>query len=90
MVRLMLTLTPCVCILSAIAISQTLETYLSGSDAPPPLPQSDSAPAEKDDEQVEEQFKAKAAKLRKKPPPVSREIYIRKIVLVSVFVSLGF
>jgi dolichyl-diphosphooligosaccharide--protein glycosyltransferase len=28
MVRLMLTLTPCVCILSAIAISKTLETYL--------------------------------------------------------------
>ena len=28
MVRLMLTLTPCVCILAAIAISKTLETYL--------------------------------------------------------------
>jgi dolichyl-diphosphooligosaccharide--protein glycosyltransferase len=44
MVRLMLTLTPIVCVASAIAFSQILDTYLS-TDSPKPETQANGAPA---------------------------------------------
>ncbi|KAF8426271.1 Oligosaccharyl transferase STT3 subunit-domain-containing protein [Tirmania nivea] len=45
MVRLMLTLTPCVCVASAVALSSILDTYLTIKSPKPPAPGEKEAPA---------------------------------------------
>ncbi|KAF8455674.1 Oligosaccharyl transferase STT3 subunit-domain-containing protein [Terfezia claveryi] len=44
MVRLMLTLTPCVCVASAVALSSILDTYLTIKSPKPPFPGGKKAP----------------------------------------------
>lgn len=55
MVRLMLTLTPVVCILSAIAFSHLLELYLK-DESPPKKPEDDSEEESEDEKKSSKQM----------------------------------
>ncbi|XP_055929783.1 dolichyl-diphosphooligosaccharide--protein glycosyltransferase subunit STT3B-like [Argiope bruennichi] len=96
MVRLMLTLTPVVCVLSAIAFSQLVELYLQDDECPKTsLTPSDSDSEESDgtDKKGNKNLYDKAGKIRKIKTDQSRDNHglganIRSIVILVVIMIL--
>uniref|UniRef100_A0A061QHW1 dolichyl-diphosphooligosaccharide--protein glycotransferase n=1 Tax=Cupiennius salei TaxID=6928 RepID=A0A061QHW1_CUPSA len=96
MVRLMLTLTPVVCVLSAIAFSQIMETYLQDDECPKTsLSPTDSDSEESDgtDKKGNKNLYDKAGKIRKIKTDQSRENHglganIRSIVIIVMIMIL--
>ncbi|KFM59622.1 Dolichyl-diphosphooligosaccharide--protein glycosyltransferase subunit STT3B, partial [Stegodyphus mimosarum] len=97
MVRLMLTLTPAVCVLSAIAFSQAMETYLQDDECPKTsLSPNDSDSEESDgapDKKGKNNLYDKAGKIRKIKTDQSKENHglgtnLRSIVIVVLMMIL--
>ncbi|XP_046991933.1 dolichyl-diphosphooligosaccharide--protein glycosyltransferase subunit STT3B [Schistocerca americana] len=91
MVRLMLTLTPVVCVLSGIAFSQLLELYLK-EDESPHVSYSDSEDDSNGDKNSRNMYD-KAGKLRKMKHEQQREsdglgVNIRSIIIVAILMLL--
>ncbi|XP_054708853.1 dolichyl-diphosphooligosaccharide--protein glycosyltransferase subunit STT3B-like [Uloborus diversus] len=96
MVRLMLTLTPVVCVLSAIAFSKTIATYLEDDECPKtslsPI-DSDSEESDGTDKKGNKNLYDKAGKIRKIKTDQSRENHglgtnIRSITVVVMMMTL--
>ncbi|KAG8199845.1 hypothetical protein JTE90_015843 [Oedothorax gibbosus] len=96
MVRLMLTLTPVVCVLSAIAFSQVVELYLQDDECPQKyLTPSDSDSEESDgtDKKGNKNLYDKAGKIRKIKTDLSRDNHglganIRSMVILVIIMIL--